>query len=289
MVTEQGMISTRNRPQAPGRWPGAAFSRLAALLLVLYAAQGFAETSSTREAHQQFPAAVGYPVIAANLDAATARARAENKLLMVVMGANWCHDSRAFIDRMAEPGLQKLVDERFVVERVNIGYFDYIRGVVQRWDVPVIYGTPTVLVVEPDSNQVLNRPSLAYWRNAESISLHDTLGYFEAFAPAGVEGLAAAHSTDNPAARAALAEIGEFERAQAERIYAAYAELGPLLRRYEQGEQVPGFMPKWNNLAVMRGGLGDTLPLLREQARAQAGKGGAPVRLEYPQYTLFND
>lgn len=256
--------------------------------LVLFS-PAFAAGQAQRETYHQFAAPVSDEATVAGLDAATAQAGAEGKLLMVVMGANWCHDSRAFIDRMAEPAFSGLIDERFVVYPVNIGYFEHIRGVVARWDVPVIYGTPTVLVVEPSDNRVLNRPSLAYWRNAAAISLADTLSYFSRFSATAAAQDAAEAEPESPALREALAAIDQFERQQAERIYAGYAVLGPMLQQYDAGEDVPEFMDKWDSLATMRGSLGDEIPALRASAQAEAMRGVQHIQLVYPVYPLFLD
>lgn len=238
------------------------------------------------KAHTQYPPTSGYAEIFAGLDQAMARAVAEQKLLMIVLGANWCHDSRAFIDRMKQPGFSALLSERYVVERVNIGYFEHVRGVVEGFGVPVIYGTPTVLVVEPRSKRVLNRDTLPYWRNADSIDLEATVSYFSAFEPGRDLG---PESAPMPAALAqAMAQIDDFEAAQAERIYAAYAELGPLLRAYAADGEAPGFMDKWQSLADMRGRITEDLAALRASAGQQFARGDTIV-LDFPEYPLFID
>ena len=265
--------------------------RLSIMLLCLAAATGQCVSQSLADdglsqAHDQYPPTLGYAEIFAGLDRATASAAAQEKLLMVVLGANWCHDSRAFVDRMAEPEFAALLDQRYVVERVNIGYFDHVRGVVERYGVPVIYGTPTVLVIEPVSLRVLNEETLPYWRNADSIGLEETLTYFSGFEPGQAY---APEAGPPPAALAqALARIDAFERAQAERIYRAFAELGPLLRTYEAEGEAPGFMDQWQSLATLRGRITEDLPALRASARAQFARGEAIV-LAFPEYPLFID
>jgi hypothetical protein len=204
---------------------------------------------------------------------------------MIVMGANWCHDSRAFLDLLADPGVTALTDTRYHVERVDVGWFDHVRGVVDRWDVPVIYGTPTVLVVEPRSNTLLNQSSLAYWRNAATLGPQDVIDYFSRFEPGPV----ASAPMPSPALAAAFDDIDRFERAQAERIYRAYAVLGPMLRSL--GEQRPdeAFMEKWNDLAEMRSEITADLAALRDEARELDAAGVDPIRLSFPDYDLFID
>ena len=264
------------------RWLAILFSLVSAVAVPL---QLSAAESSPAGQHTQYPPVTGYADVFASLDQAMARAAADQKLLMVVLGANWCHDSRAFIDRMAQPEFSALLKQRYLVERVNIGYFDYVRGVIQRFGVPVIYGTPTVLVVEPLNGQVLNLDTLPYWRNAERIDLAATVDYFSAFEP----GQSRPEKADLPPALAqAMARIDDFEAAQAERIYAAYAELGPLLRAYEAEGEADGFMDKWQSLADMRGRITEDLAALRALAREKFARGEA-IELSFPDYPLFID
>ncbi len=232
-----------------------------------------------------YPVGRDYEQIGASLDGARARAIGQDKLLMVVLGADWCHDSRAFIDHLEDPGFAALIEARYVVERVNVGFFDYVRGVVDRWDIPVIYGTPTVIVVEPVSDTVLNRDSLSHWRSAASMDPADAERYFNEFSP----GTPASPGAPSPELAAALADIERFERAQAERIYRAYAVLGAEMRG--MGEERPSaeFLKKWDNLAAMRSAITTDLAQLRDSARTQDQAGASDIALTFPQYDLFID
>ncbi len=232
-----------------------------------------------------YPAGRDYDQIDASLDGARDRAIDENKLLMVVLGADWCHDSRAFIDHLGDPAFAALIETRYVVERVNVGYFDYVRGVVDRWDIPVIYGTPTVIVVEPASDTVLNRDSLSHWRSAASMEPAEAERYFDAFAP----GPPPSPESPSPELAEALDDIERFERAQAERIYRAYAVLGAEMRGMGEERPSPEFMEKWDNLAAMRSSITTDLADLRASARAQDEAGASDIALSYPQYDLFID
>jgi hypothetical protein len=253
---------------------------LAGALLTLSPAVHSADADVTR-----YPAASGYDEITASLEQARGTASASGKLLMVVMGADWCHDSRAFIDYLADPDFAALIDERYVVERVNVGYYEFVSGVVDHWDIPIIYGTPTVLVIEPDSETVLNRDSLSYWRNADSLGAENTVTYFERYRP-GAPPLA-----EPPSGRlaAALAEIDAFERQQAQRLYVAYADLGERLRSLGDDAPDAEFLERWDNVAAMRSSITGDLDTLRAEARIQDKAGTDPIRLDYPAYELYTD
>ncbi|MEM1413046.1 MAG: thioredoxin family protein [Pseudomonadota bacterium] len=223
--------------------------------------------------------------ILAHVDQARQEARDQGKLLMVVLGADWCHDSRAFIDFLEDPEFAALVDERYRVVTVNIGFYDNVRGVVSAWSLPIIYGTPTVIVEEPVSGVILNMNTLPSWRNAHALGVSVAVEYFDAFAP----GLPPAKTKPSANLAQALASIDDFERSQAERIYAAYAILGDMIR--ELGDERPGadFNDKWDNLAFMRGRITRDLAALREAARSLDAAGERDIQLEFPHYDLFID
>jgi hypothetical protein len=249
-------------------------------VLLLLALPGHAADEELR-----FPATSGYAQIDDSLAQARQTAVNANRLLMVVMGADWCHDSRAFIDYLNEPALAAIIDERYVVERVNVGFYDHVRGVVDHWDIPIIYGTPTILVIEPNSNTVLNRDSLSYWRSADSLGAAKAVSYFNQF-QAGPPPPAAALS-DSLAE--AFAEIEDFERRQAERLYLAYADLGARLRALGDASPDADFLERWDNVAAMRSSITVDLAEMRSEARTQDEAGSDPIRLTYPDYDLYTD
>lgn len=254
------------------------------LLLGLGACQSAATTEQA--ANPAFPEPTPYPEVFQRLEQARTHAREEQKLLMLVLGAEWCHDSRGFVHKMEKPDFAALIEDRYEILLVNIGFLEYIRNIVERYQVPVIYGTPTVLVIEPDSNTVLNRDTLPYWRNADSISSSDTLAYFQAFRPGQ---LPAKPATPSPALAAALEDIDRFEQQQAERIYLAYAELGEMMRDLYPEPPNAEFREKWENLGQMRSSITDDLTALRNIARDLDALGFEPIQLQYPSYDLFID
>ena len=253
---------------------------LAGALLLLSLPGHPADPGTTR-----YPATTGYDQIDESLAQALEAAVDRRKLLMVVMGADWCHDSRAFIDYLEDPAFAALVEERYVVERVNVGFYDHVRGVVAHWDLPVIYGTPTVLVIEPNSNTVLNRDSLSHWRSADALGAAEAVNYFGGFRPGPPP---PPEALSQPLARA-FAEIDAFERWQAERLYLAYADLGARLRGLGDASPDADFMARWDNVATMRGNITADLAELRKAARAQDEAGADPIRLTYPDYDLYTD
>lgn len=245
-----------------------------------------AACASVPEAPKPYPETHSYDDIFTSMDAAREQAMGEDKLLMYVMGANWCHDSVAFMAKTQNQRFADLIDERYLVLPINIGNFDYVREVITRFGEPVIYGTPTVLVVEPRSGDLLNRSTLPYWRNAEAITLDDTLAYFEGFA---VGQLPVPVAAESAALATAMAQIDAFENDQAQRIYQAYGELGQLMETQDIHQPSDDFMGKWKSLAAMRGQITQDLSALRQDAVSQDRAGADPIALTFPHYDLFVD
>ncbi len=109
----------------------------------------------------------------AEVDAALARAEASDRRVIVALGANWCHDSRAFAGWLGTPRFTALTDAAFEVVYVDVGMPQSGEAknmaVARRFGFDPLEGTPTVLVVDPDGT-VLNADSARSWRNTASRS-----------------------------------------------------------------------------------------------------------------------
>ncbi|WP_426039350.1 thioredoxin family protein [Brevundimonas sp. DC300-4] len=107
----------------------------------------------------------------ADVDAALARARQSGKRVLVVMGANWCSDSRALAGWLATDRFVELIKRKYEVVYVDIGMpraGDRPNlAIARRFGVSELPGSPNVLVLTGDG--VLVNPTTATsWRNAES-------------------------------------------------------------------------------------------------------------------------
>lgn len=109
----------------------------------------------------------------ADVDAALARASAAGKRVLLVMGANWCHDSRALAGWLATPRFAALVAERYELVFVNVGMPQtgdgHNLGIARRFGLADLPGTPALLVLTPEGRAV-NLDTAAGWRNAASRS-----------------------------------------------------------------------------------------------------------------------
>lgn len=241
---------------------------------------------TSQQLARPYPAAGEPQQVIAAMTATREHAAENDKLAMYVLGANWCHDSTDFATLIENSDVAPLISQRYEVQFINVGYLEYIREYVSLYDVPVIYGTPTVMVVQPTSNELLNRATLPYWRNASSLTSTDALRYFDQF---DVNASPTVTAQPSPALQRALDQIDQFERNQAQRIYGGYQELSPMLQAMEAGRPAPGFERKWGNLGKMRGALPADLEQLRASARKQDQQGITDIKLVFPHYALFTD
>lgn len=111
----------------------------------------------------------------AAVDSALARALQRNVNVMIVMGANWCHDSRAFAGWSKTPRIGGLLKDRFELVFVNVGMPQTKDGhnldIAARYELDELVGTPTILIIAPDgkgNGKLLNRDTAKSWRNAAS-------------------------------------------------------------------------------------------------------------------------
>ncbi|WP_370636545.1 thioredoxin family protein [Erythrobacter sp. SDW2] len=109
----------------------------------------------------------------AAVDAALLQAADRGTLVMIVLGANWCHDSRALAGWLQTERFSALVSERYEVVYVDAGHPQSGEGrnldIAARFGVEDITGTPTLLILDSKGRQ-LNADTAKSWRNAASRS-----------------------------------------------------------------------------------------------------------------------
>lgn len=109
----------------------------------------------------------------ADVDAALGLAAQNDTRVLLVMGANWCHDSRALAGWLEHERFAKLIDERFELVFVNVGMPQSGDGhnlaVAQRFGLEELPGTPNLLVVTGEG-ELVNADTATTWRNTASRS-----------------------------------------------------------------------------------------------------------------------
>ena len=129
----------------------------------------------------------------AAVDAALARAAAEDKLVLVKMGGNWCPDCRVLSGMMEVDGIGALLEERFEVVKVDVGRpvagetgdgfagYEKNREIAERFGQAAFEGVPTLLIVTPDG-EVLNADEPSIFRNARDRDPQDLADYLYRYA-----------------------------------------------------------------------------------------------------------
>ncbi|WP_371396020.1 thioredoxin family protein [Fretibacter rubidus] len=119
----------------------------------------------------------------ADVDATLSTARKQGKNAMVVMGANWCHDSRALAADFQTQRFQTLISTEYELVYVDVGQKDRNIDIANRLGLDTVEGTPTVFIIAPDGG-VLNLDTAPTWRHAASMESDDIYRYFKDFAKA---------------------------------------------------------------------------------------------------------
>jgi thioredoxin-like negative regulator of GroEL len=114
----------------------------------------------------------------ADVEAALARARINGKRVVIVLGANWCHDSRALAGWFEMARFKAMLIPRYELVYVDVGQRDRNIHVAQRFGLSKIKGTPTVLIVSANG-KLLNKRDAPTWRNAASRSEEAIFQAFE--------------------------------------------------------------------------------------------------------------
>ena len=223
----------------------------------------------------------------ADLEEALNSARESDRLLLVIMGANWCHDSRALAARVYKEPLSTTINRYYEILFVDVGYLERGKDVITSLGSPVYYATPTVLIVDPVSGQIINALNRHQWANADSISMEESIGYFQQFANTDLTALQNGPEVDADLQQL-LEEIDSFEQAQADRLYQAYAALAPMLRAYKAGDKEAFSEETWNEVRDFRYKVPTDMDALRTEARERVAAGETDITLTYPVYPAFS-
>ncbi len=99
------------------------------------------------------------------------RAIAKHKLLLIDLGGNWCPDCRILAGTIETPRLKAFVDAHYEVVTVDIGRFDKNAQIAARYGIKGrLTGVPSVLVVEPRTNRLINEGHTAALADARHMT-----------------------------------------------------------------------------------------------------------------------
>ncbi len=143
-----------------------------------------AATPSTISAHPQAKLYDATRDARADVSAALARAKAANKRVILVMGANWCHDSKALAGWFESARFKAMLTPLYEIAYIDVGKPQRREGrnieIAREFGIKKIKGTPTVLILSPEG-LLLNKNDAPTWRNAASRSEDDIFRSFAEF------------------------------------------------------------------------------------------------------------
>ncbi|WP_270373689.1 MULTISPECIES: thioredoxin family protein [Marinicauda] len=115
--------------------------------------------------------------------AARERAQDSGRALMLVFGANWCPDARAFAGFLEEPAITEGPGRRLEIVLVDVGRHDRHQQLVAAFglDVP-LEGVPAVLVLDA-GGRPLDADNLYRWRTARSADPGAVAAWLETILP----------------------------------------------------------------------------------------------------------
>jgi len=221
----------------------------------------------------------------ADVQQALGRADDGDRLALVVLGANWCHDSRALASRLHRPPLAELIQQHYELVFVDVGFYEKGRAVVQQFGVAHYYATPTVLIIDPSNRALVNDEDRHIWGNAASIDMSSSFQYFERWA---TDDSVADSVVDSTQLQQLYAEIDQFEQQLAERVAAGYAVVGPMLEAYEAGDAPEEFDARWDELRDFRMAIPADIRELRDEAERRVSEGEEDIQLVFPEYPLLS-
>ena len=98
---------------------------------------------------------------------AFARAKENGHRVLLIFGANWCHDSRALAGWFATPRFATMLAPRYEIVWIDVGQKDRNLDLARRFGLDGIKGTPTVLMLD-SAGRPINLKDAPRWHDASS-------------------------------------------------------------------------------------------------------------------------
>ena len=73
------------------------------------------------------------------------------KPVLVIFGANWCEDCRALDHALKSAKNAKLMEQEFLVVKIDVGNFDHNLDIDRAYGDPIKQGIPAAVVLSPDN------------------------------------------------------------------------------------------------------------------------------------------
>jgi len=122
-----------------------------------------------------------------DVERALTDARVTGKTVLVIMGANWCHDSVALAGWLDTPRFKEMMRDRYQIVYVDVGTPQLGKGrnldIAKRFGIGKVKNTPLLIMVSAEGKLLNSKKDAASWRNAASRNEDDIYRYFATFTP----------------------------------------------------------------------------------------------------------
>jgi thiol:disulfide interchange protein len=78
------------------------------------------------------------------------KAKSDKKIIFLLFGANWCVDCRALDNLFKQERFLKLFNEKFILQKVDVGEFNKNLDFVEKFGNPIDVGIPSLVFVNSE-------------------------------------------------------------------------------------------------------------------------------------------
>ncbi len=222
------------------------------------------------------------------VDQTLSRAMANGKKALVILGANWCHDSRGLAARVDEPEMAKVIEENYEMVFIDVGPLKNGKDITRRFGLPIFYATPTVLVIDPKTETLVNADDMHQWRNADRISLEDSVDYFNRMADRNVADYMRHKDTStDPELKALMDQIDAFEAQHVARIEKGYEIVGKMVAM-PADERPDELGTYWGQVRKLRWTFPEDMAALRKDVRDRFAAGERDIKIKLPSFETYD-
>lgn len=104
------------------------------------------------------------------------------KNIVLIFGANWCFDCRTLDEQMHKGELASLIEESYVVVKIDVGRMNKNLDVAAKYGVPVKNGIPAVAVLDR-RGKLLYAQDQGQFADARHMSYESIRNFFERWKP----------------------------------------------------------------------------------------------------------
>ena len=117
----------------------------------------------------------------AQVSQALAKAKAGNKQVMIVFGANWCGDCKMLDGEFKKPAMKALLDANYIVVKVDVNRFNKNLDVVKPYGDVIKKGIPSIVIATP-ANQLVYASNGGELADARKMGEAGVAEFFKALA-----------------------------------------------------------------------------------------------------------